>query len=452
MPVTTVDGLLEAWADGIETMEQNLEAIYGPPGITPTLPAITTEDGMLEAIAEETEKAVWNVAKDNNVYYDVAAQVYTNTVPAGVIEYKTAKIGGRTVIYNQQVTEDLTTWATNRCTVINEEGVYVATCSSTAYNFWSVYYSGAGYKSGHKYYYSCDFKTETSVTAKTVEMTGSATMSVDNGNWQHYRKLITKSASGNNIANITIRYNNIADVTVGDKLYLKNAFCIDLTQMFGSGNEPSTLAECQAILPGKYYAHNTGELLSAGVTQMVSRDGDNNIIDTLTIPADVQALTGYGLSAGSAYNYIDFANKKFVQNVGAVNIGNLTFGYGPSVGWSADLTNAKNPADDDAVFNGISENYTAVSRNTQATAFAGGSDAGMISVSGGKVYVGTGDIGIVPSGVLYYELDTPVETDISEYLTNTDIDVEAGGSLTFPNQHGDDYCIPVPVETEYIAI
>jgi hypothetical protein len=52
---------------------------------------------------------------------------------------------------------------------------------------------------------------------------------------------------------------------------------------------------------------------------------------------------------------------------------------------------------------------------------------------------------------VYYELATPTEVDISAYLTDDNlIEVEAGGTLTFPNSNGSDYCIPVPSEEEYM--
>ena len=51
-----------------------------------------------------------------------------------------------------------------------------------------------------------------------------------------------------------------------------------------------------------------------------------------------------------------------------------------------------------------------------------------------------------------YELDTPLEFDISDSLPDMEIDVVASGSVTFENQHGDDYRIPVPVELEYIGV
>ena len=55
--------------------------------------------------------------------------------------------------------------------------------------------------------------------------------------------------------------------------------------------------------------------------------------------------------------------------------------------------------------------------------------------------------------MLYYELESPIVTDIStliddDFLRN--IEVEAGGSITFKNSN-DSYRIPVPSEEEYIV-
>ena len=55
--------------------------------------------------------------------------------------------------------------------------------------------------------------------------------------------------------------------------------------------------------------------------------------------------------------------------------------------------------------------------------------------------------------ILYYELEKPIVTDIStlipdDFLRN--IEVEAGGSVTFKNSN-DSYRIPVPSEEEYIV-
>ena len=56
--------------------------------------------------------------------------------------------------------------------------------------------------------------------------------------------------------------------------------------------------------------------------------------------------------------------------------------------------------------------------------------------------------------ILYYELETPIVTDISSLIPDDflrNIEVEAKGSVTFKNSNGDSYRIPVPSEEEYIV-
>lgn len=43
-------------------------------------------------------------------------------------------------------------------------------------------------------------------------------------------------------------------------VYFKDVIAIDLTQMFGTGNEPTTVEEFRALYPNSYYPYNAGEL------------------------------------------------------------------------------------------------------------------------------------------------------------------------------------------------
>lgn len=62
------------------------------------------------------------------------------------------------------------------------------------------------------------------------------------------------------------------DKAVGDVYYFKNIFLCDLTQMFGAGNEPATVAEFRELFPLDYYAYNAGtETLVGTVNGMDTR-------------------------------------------------------------------------------------------------------------------------------------------------------------------------------------
>lgn len=351
----------------------------------------------------------------------------------------------------------------------------------------------------------------------------------------------------------------------------------DLTAMFGSGNEPSTVKEFEAMFPNDYYPYNVGEIISAG-TESVVEQGKNlwnidgytasDLVDLKTgywgvklnvkpnstycisvtrdtvlsgiygklmgadkrnigffghtttsainaytghpitfqtanenyvyvainsfkgfdtwksdfqkyfpsfqieksstatayapyhsneypIPEAIKALPGYGWSAGTARNYVDYENKKYVQCVNSVDLGTKNWrmykdgDYTPFFYLNAvsDIRGGtsnflcpkyqyvKIGVTDSASGLYVLENTTVRVRDTAYT------DAATFKQA-------------MQGVMLYYELATPIVTDIStlipdDFLRN--IEVEAGGSVTFKNSNGDDYRIPVPSEEEYIV-
>ena len=351
----------------------------------------------------------------------------------------------------------------------------------------------------------------------------------------------------------------------------------DLTAMFGSGNEPSTVEEFEAMFPNDYYPYNVGEIISAG-TESVVEQGKNlwnidgytasDLVDLKTgywgvklnvkpnstycisvtrdtvlsgiygklmgadkrnigffghtttsainaytghpitfqtanenyvyvainsfkgfdtwksdfqkyfpsfqieksstatayapyhsneypIPEAIKALPGYGWSAGTARNYVDYENKKYVQCVNSVDLGTKNWrmykdgDYTPFFYLNAvsDIRGGtsnflcpkyqyvKIGVTDSASGLYVLENTTVRVRDTAYT------DAATFKQA-------------MQGVMLYYELATPIVTDIStlipdDFLRN--IEVEAGGSVTFKNSNGDDYRIPVPSEEEYIV-
>ena len=180
---------------------------------------------------------------------------------------------------------------------------------------------------------------------------------------------------------------------------------------------------------------------------------------SFAIPEAVRQLPGYGWSAGNIYNEIDFENKKYIQRVAAIDFGKLTFAqYDPTNHtkhtWytkvsnmrptSAKLTCAKYTQhswismDDKTFLQGIIQSHPSLN---------------YIYISDDD-YTNASDFSKAVSGVmLYYELAEPIITDISDIVGDTfqePFEVEAGGTLTFQNSHGDDYRIPVSSTEEYL--
>ena len=221
----------------------------------------------------------------------------------------------------------------------------------------------------------------------------------------------------------------------------------DLTTMFGSGNEPASVEEFEKMFPADYYPYNAGEIVSAGVTEVAVGDTAHQI------PEAIRNLPGYGWSAGTAKNYVDYENKRYVQCVSSVDLGTLN--WGTVSGYDNSFRTV--PPRKKGGYNMICTKYN-VSNNSLAST----PDKSMTANAGdGNTYVkdssysdATAFKQAMSGVILYYELANPIVTDISSLIDDDflrNIEVEAGGSITFQNGNGDSYRIPVPNEEEYIV-
>lgn len=180
------------------------------------------------------------------------------------------------------------------------------------------------------------------------------------------------------------------------------------------------------------------------------------------IPEVIKALPGYGWSAGTARNYVDYENKRYVQCVSSVDLGTLAWSYRPeqqrfyaiadsitgkfseSFGIVPNIVVAKY---DIVCFNDI----TTKTDNMKASAVKTAND--YITIRNTAYTDATAFKQAMQGVMLYYELETPIVTDISDLIPDDflrNVEVEAGGSITFRSSN-DSYRIPVPNEEEYIV-
>lgn len=348
----------------------------------------------------------------------------------------------------------------------------------------------------------------------------------------------------------------------------------DLTLMFGSGKEPSTVEEFKAIFPNDYYSYNAGEIVSAGTESVVEqgknlfdikkcvklnsyygfeidtnktlqidlKDGktcptnvsfgivyvhgntmanqlitSNGVRETITnsrdmtgstqimvacypgnkktmqsiadafdimlvdgiykldtmpayapyhsnvypIPEAIKALPGYGWSAGTAKNYVDYENKRYVQCVDSVDLGTLTWHIGDRVSFETfQLKGQKLTRNYDIAPNILCSKYLTKTQSqlwgkTNVTGITTNANVDGCVHLNDTTYTDVATFTQAMQGVmLYYELANPIVTDISSLIPDDflrNIEVEAGGSVTFRNGNGDSYRIPVPSEEEYIV-
>lgn len=122
---------------------------------------------------------------------------------------------------------------------------------------------------GHKYLLSCDYSvngvSETSYPNQLLALGGTEGSAVrkylpnTNGVKTHFETIHQPTDSSNKFA-IQMVYGYVE----GAELWINNIIYIDLTQMFGSGNEPATVDEFYARIPEgvDINAYNEGELIN----------------------------------------------------------------------------------------------------------------------------------------------------------------------------------------------
>lgn len=180
------------------------------------------------------------------------------------------------------------------------------------------------------------------------------------------------------------------------------------------------------------------------------------------IPEAIRNLPGYGWSAGTAKNYVDYENKKYVQCVDSVDLGALN--------WVAGSTGKVNFQTSQVIGQKLTKSYSIApnfmclkySTKTQDELWGKPNVIGITAAANVDGFVYVNDTSYTDatafkqamSGVmLYYELAAPIVTDISSLIPDDflrNMEVEAGGSVTFKGGN-DDYRIPVPSEEEYIV-
>lgn len=492
---------------------------------------------------------------------------YQKVVPTGGKLMSIKSVGGRSIVWNQLISQ-IVEKASNgiATTKIDSKSLHISgTSSAVCFIPISPVQTGI---SNHKYLFHSHASDTTALSS------GTGFYNDNGGNrWHEYGKGIIFTMDGNGTIAIAFRVNSniTVDFSITPQIY-------DLTAMFGSENEPTSVEEFEEMFPADYYPYCAGEVVSAGVESVVEQGrnlwdevwgvgsinassgndegskeaiysknytpiipnstyifvyagsakienvktrfydhnkkyigyNDNNgqivypnkaFITPLnafyvrfTLPSDygnvykndialiadssgtyvpyhrnehpipeaIKALPGYGWSAGTARNYVDYENKRYVQCVSSVDLGTLNWVAGDSgkVGFqTSQVTGQKLTKNYNILPNIICSKYLA---KTQNAMWGKTSVTGITTNASVDGYVYVNDTSYTDatafkqamSGVmLYYELAAPIVTDISSLIPDDflrNMEVEAGGSVTFKGGN-DDYRIPVPSEEEYIV-
>ena len=547
-----IKAMTDSTNKAIDTLNEKIGIIDG---LRTDIDANTKEDANTRRVLN----ALWDLNKGISYRFENdSTKAYQKTVPTGAKLGAVNAIGGRTIVYNQyaNINGTMKLWADD-----------------------SGFYKNIKELSGHKLY----IMNKCAVTKILYDKE------------TYYKRLILFNENDDGVVNVGNTVIKKADMAVGKvftskeivqapstlrKIRLYNigdditgltAECdswvnvIDLTKIYGSGNEPSTVEEFEKLFPNDYYPYNEGTLMSMGTSEVVEQgknyfdfskldsklivdgvgaidhekqtitippkiyyctfkqklrdlcpnivqgeyvvsmnrsnlESDNTIyltdgtgkhihlnsITNLTnsdldshvvfynsstsenenvisniqfekastattyssyheatcqIPQAILNIEGYGWGAGTAYNYVDYESKTFHKCVGRINLDDYT--------WSAYQR-------DEFPFYYVGVVIDNLKQTTNILSLTGIrslepiTDATRLVYPSGTIL----DDSNKPTGYLYYELATPIVTDISDIIGDTfkePFEVEGGGSLTFKNVNDDGYNLAVPSHVKYVV-
>ena len=401
----------------------------------------TKADKTALARTDRSLNALWKLNQGVSYEFQTDDTVaYQKTVPSGAKMASVEKIGGRTLVWNQlnlnsgeSITKNGISFINNKdgswtingtCSVSNDDSIRTI-----------VHLFATKYVSGHKYLVKTDKYSD-----------GNYGFAI-NGSSAPLKKAVIINYAFNPIIFVK------GKVTVDNVTMRMNIF--DLTQMFGAGNEP-TIEEFEAMFPADYYPYNAGELMSASVNEVIYLDTKNQET-SYPIPQAILDLDGYGDGVtDNVYNYVDWENKKYHKRVGKYTIDGSEDIYKENSYWVMTVTDFEKPGPSTKnaicvnfkMGNGYLGKWGDVSFRRESNGFVF-SDSESKFANSNEV----NDYFRQNNETIYYELNEEQIIDISDIIDNTfqePIEVEAGGTLTFKNSHGDDYRIPIPSSEEYV--
>lgn len=404
---------------------------------------------------------------------------YAKTIPTGAKLMSVKSVGGRSIVFNQMYKKfDYVSGGTLNCKPIFKSHKYLL----------RVDYSVSENTKVYLYFRAAKYTAETNRQIVKDVAAGSGKISwitsplgehSDGGDFGVFR-LVTDSDGNQKL----------------DTSPFSNYEIFDLTQMFGIGNEPTSVEEFEAMFPNNYYQYNAGEIITADTESVVVQG--KNLINADDYYAPYKQSDGSYVNDSVGFAKINIPIGNFIGKTLVATLKATVSAQPTSFFWAARINGLKVESSYEKGER-VLANTTGIARLT----FTPKTQKDTLSMTYGQ---GTGDVIVrdiqielgdtpttyapfhrnvyqipevikalpgygVEGNVTDYEaktytqnntidgtaikaLDTPIITDISSLIPDDflrNIEVEAGGSVTFKNSNGGSYRIPVPSEEEYIV-
>lgn len=404
---------------------------------------------------------------------------YAKTIPTGAKLMSVKSVGGRSIVFNQMYKKfDYVSGGTLNCKPIFKSHKYLLRVDYSVSENTKVYlyFRAAKYTAGTNRQIVKDI---TAGSGKISWITSPLGEHSDGGDFGVFR-LVTDSDGNQKL----------------DTSPFSNYEIFDLTQMFGIGNEPTSVEEFEAMFPNNYYQYNAGEIITADTESVVEQG--KNLLNADDYYAAYKQSDGSYLNNSSDFAGINIPIGNYIGKTLIATLKATVSSQPTSFFWLARINGTRIESSYEkgervlANTTGIAKLAVTPKTQNDTLAMSFGQGRGDVIVRDIQIELGDTPTAYAPfhrneypipeairalpgygveGNAVDYEaktytqnnaidgteikaLDTPIITDIStliddDFLRN--LTVEAGGSVTFKNSNGDSYRIPVPSEEEYIV-
>lgn len=183
--------------------------------------------------------------------------------------YSAKEIKGKTLVWNQLIVNGNLSNGTNgwsrsgSSTILASNGVLTVTITATPTSNYTGYVAKPFSKtSGHKYYFHVEVNVphDGRFILDTNSEIQTQLYDVSANKWEKLSSIASAVRDG--LSGFLFPRELSDGYVSGDSFKIRNYYVIDLTLMFGAGNEPATVEEFESMFPLPYYDYNPGELIS----------------------------------------------------------------------------------------------------------------------------------------------------------------------------------------------